>query len=212
LDTPTKLALAFGLGILVGLLLVKSRRYYFQNRGEAKLARAVRSTFPPPDYYLLNHLTIPTPDGTTQIDHVLISRFGIFVIETKDYSGWIFGDAKARYWTQVLFNEKNRFQNPIRQNVGHVQTVRALLDFLPRESVSSAVVFVGSAEFKTDLPAGVYSIDGFLHFIAQQESEILSRNRVQFAIGRLETARAEVTRRTDIEHIEFVRRRFGKDD
>lgn len=197
---------------MVGLLLVKSRQYSFQNRGEAKLARAVRSTFPPPDDYLLNHLTIPTPDGTTQIDHVLISRFGIFVIETKDYSGWIFGDSKARYWTQVLFNEKNRFQNPIRQNAGHVQTVRALLDFLPSESVSSAVVFVGSAEFKTDLPEGVYSIDGFLHFVAQQESEILSRNRVQFAIGRLETARADVTRRTDIEHIEFVRRRFGKDD
>ncbi|MCP5461876.1 MAG: NERD domain-containing protein [bacterium] len=43
------------------------------------------------EYYSFNDVVLKTPDGTTQIDHILISPYGIFVIETKDYSGWIFG-------------------------------------------------------------------------------------------------------------------------
>jgi Nuclease-related domain len=73
------LAVGFGFGR-------RYRTYAFQNRGEAKLSSALKRRFVGPDYHLLNHVTLPTKDGTTQIDHILISRFGIFVIETKDYT------------------------------------------------------------------------------------------------------------------------------
>jgi hypothetical protein len=198
--------------VLIGFSLGRYRTHLFQNRGEAVVARAIRDEFPPPNYYLLNHVTLPTKDGTTQIDHILISRFGIFVIETKDYSGWIFGSPNDRQWTQVRYGSKFRFQNPIRQNYGHVRAIADLLDFVPAHAVFSAVVFTGDAEFKTDTPDGVFKLKTLLAFVEGHTSEVMSANRVQFCVGRLETARLSVSKATDIEHVQRLRRRFGKDD
>ncbi|WP_428746064.1 nuclease-related domain-containing protein, partial [Sulfurimonas sp.] len=50
-------------------------------------------------YYLIKNVTLPTEDGTTQIDHIVVSEFGIFVVETKNMKGWIFGDEKQKNWT-----------------------------------------------------------------------------------------------------------------
>lgn len=165
----------------------------------------------PPDYHLLNHVTIRLKDQTTQIDHVLISRFGVFVIETKDYQGWLFADPSDRYWTQVLYRAKFRFQNPIRQNYRHVCAIRELLDFLPPEVIRSIVVFTADAEFKTPIPDGVFTLEEFLAHLGRNTAEVMSANRVQFCVGRLETARLSITRKTDIEHIQQLRRRHGDD-
>lgn len=200
-------------GLLValslGFTLGRFRTHIFQNRGEARLTRALQARFKSPDYYLLNHVTLRLRGGTTQIDHILISRFGVFVIETKNYGGWIFGSQDARYWTQVFYRAKFRFQNPIRQNYLHVRSVQQLLDFLPASAIQSAVVFTGDAEFKTAVPSGVFPLEEFLTYVERHVSEVLSLNRVQFCVGRLEMARASVTRETDIEHIQRLRQRFG---
>jgi hypothetical protein len=149
------------------------------------------------------------PDGTTQIDHVLISRFGIFVIETKDYKGWIFGRPGDRYWTQVLYRSKYRFQNPIHQNQRHVRAIRELLDFLPADVIRSAVVFTGPAEFKTSIPDGVFTLAEFPAYVQAHATEFMSINRVQFCVGRLETVRLSITKATDVEHVQRLRRRHG---
>ena len=117
---------AWFLGFVVGRYRSRYRTHAFQNRGEARLSRALTRRFVAPDYHLLNHVTLHLKDGTTQIDHVLVSRFGIFVIETKDYKGWIFAGAGDRHWTQVLYRVKFRFQNPIRQNYKHVCAIQEL--------------------------------------------------------------------------------------
>lgn len=200
------------LGFLVGRYRSKSRTHAFQNSGEAILSRALTKRFVAPDYHLLNHLTLRVKDGTTQIDHVLISRFGVFVIETKDYKGWIFGNADDRYWTHVFYKFRFRFQNPIRQNYKHVCAVRELLEFLPADAIRSVVVFTGEARFKTDVPDGVFRLNGAVDHIATQTTEILTPNRVQFCVGRLETARLAVTKATDVEHVQLLRRRHGSDE
>jgi len=53
-------------------------------------------------YRRLHNVILNTPDGTTQIDHVFLSPYGIFVLETKNMSGWIFGSEKQAQWTQKL--------------------------------------------------------------------------------------------------------------
>jgi hypothetical protein len=76
------------LALVIGFMLGRYRRFHgasFQNRGESLLSRIVLADLGPPDYHLMNHVTLRMSDGTTQIDHVLVSRFGVFVIETKDY-------------------------------------------------------------------------------------------------------------------------------
>jgi Nuclease-related domain len=178
----------------------------FQNRGEALLSRAVLSNFASPDYHLLNHVTLRVNNGTTQVDHILVSRFGVFVVETKDYRGWLFANESQPHWTQVLFHWRFRFQNPIVQNQRHVLAVQRLLDFLPSDAIKSAVVLTGDAEFKTEIPRGVFRVPEFIGYIRGHSNEVMSLNRVQFCVGRLETERLAVTRKTDVEHIQSIRR------
>src|SRR4051812_21963841 len=83
------LVLALILGYLIGRSRA-SRATSFQNRGEALLSWKLLANFSSPDYHLMNHVTLKMSNGTTQIDHILVSKYGVFVIETKDYKGWIF--------------------------------------------------------------------------------------------------------------------------
>jgi len=181
----------------------------FQNRGESLLSRVVLRNFGPLDYHLMNHVTFQMKDGTTQVDHILVSRFGVFVIETKDYKGWIFANANQANWTQVLFKLKFQFQNPIFQNIRHVKAVQGLLDFLPPGAIKSVVVFTGDAEFKTEIPQGVFSISGLIEYLREQTVEVMSLNRVQFCVGRLETARLAISGKTDVEHVQNLERKHG---
>ncbi len=200
--------MALVVGFVLGHFRENKRLSDFQNQGEAALSHILKTNFLPPDYHLMNHLTLCAEDGTTQIDHVLVSRFGVFVIESKHYKGWILGDEKQSNWTQVLFNGKFKFQNPIHQNFRHIMAVRALLDFLPPETIKSAVVFTGDAEFKTPIPQGVFRISEFMTHLREQKVEVMSVNRMQFCVGRLESARLAVSGETDIEHVQYLRHRF----
>ncbi len=199
------LLLALGIGYFLG----RHRTSSLQNSGEALVCRELQATFLGPDFHLLNHITLKIKDGTTQIDHILVSRFGVFVIETKDYKGWIFANAKHATWTQVLYRVKFKFQNPIFQNMRHVRAVEELLDFLPSDAIKSAVVFTGSAEFKTDMPSGVYTLLGLIDHLKSSTEEVMSLNRVQFCVGRLETARLAITGQTDLEHVKSLQRKHG---
>lgn len=125
--------------------------------GESKVNRGLGG-LDPALYHLFHDLYLPRPDGkgSTQVDHIVVSPFGIFVIETKNYQGWIYGGEKQRQWTQQIYRRKQRFQNPLHQNLLHV---RALMNFLqlPESTFHSVIFFIGNAEFKTPMPANVLS-------------------------------------------------------
>ena len=72
---------------------------------------------------VLKNIYIPKGNGeTTEIDLIYITPKGLFVIESKNYSGWIFGDINSQYWTSCLPNgDKNRFYSPVRQNAAHIK-------------------------------------------------------------------------------------------
>jgi hypothetical protein len=205
------LLIAFGIGFALGagLGLARSRAAKYQNFGEALVSDVLCAKFPPPDYHLLNHITLSLKDGTTQIDHILVSRFGVFVIETKDYKGWLFANSKHANWTQIIYGRKFQFQNPIFQNLRHMRAVEALLDFLPPDAIRSAVVFTGDAEFKTDVPPGVFRFRDFVTYLEECKLEVISHNRMQFCVGRLETARLAISGQTDVEHIQSLEQRHG---
>ena len=134
------------------------------------------------------------------------------MIESKNYKGWIFANPKLETWTQVLFKAKFKFQNPIHQNHLHVVAVRELLDFLPQEVIKSVVVFSGDAEFKTEMPSGVFSLPMLIDYLNSCTEEHLSLNRIQFSVGRIETARLQISGKTDVEHVAMLRKRFGKNN
>lgn len=79
--------------------------------------------------HILSNLYLPINKGsTTEVDLLWVSTHGIFVFEVKHYSGWIFGNERNQYWTQVLKGgHKSRFYNPIWQNKTHIAALRSLL-------------------------------------------------------------------------------------
>lgn len=83
-----------------------------------------------PGYHkALFNIYIPNgKEKTTEIDLVYLHETGIYVIESKNYSGWIFGDEKSQKWVQTFPNgQKFSFYNPINQNLGHIKALKALL-------------------------------------------------------------------------------------
>jgi hypothetical protein len=141
--------------------------------GEILLDRFLRRKLDPAKYRILHNIMIPTDDGaTTQIDHIVVSQWGVFVIETKTYSGWIFGDAKSPQWTVTHFKRKNRFQNPLRQNYKHLATLSECLGVSP-DLFKTVVAFSGEAQFKTEMPSEVLHFGDVANYILRQSSETL---------------------------------------
>jgi predicted RNA-binding Zn-ribbon protein involved in translation (DUF1610 family) len=128
------------------------------------------------EYTVFKDLYVLKEDGTTsQIDHVVVSRYGIFVIETKNYKGWIFGDEKSKQWTQVIYKHKSKFLNPIIQNKGHVKALKNYLGYDNNKYYFSIIVFTLRATLKkinTQTPV-IYSVR-LLGQIKRSKTEIIT--------------------------------------
>ena len=75
-------------------------------KGESRVARKLKR-LRGEEFKVFNDVLLSTRYGSSQIDHIVISIYGIFVIETKNYSGWIHGNEKSEYWTQSFY-KKNK--------------------------------------------------------------------------------------------------------
>lgn len=95
-------------------------------RGETQVA-VLLSLLPKKKYKVINDLLIQSGGHSTQIDHVVVSVYGIFVIETKYYKGWIYGGENSEYWTQNIYGHKYHLQNPLWQNQGHCKAIIKLI-------------------------------------------------------------------------------------
>ena len=194
--------------LFVLLSVVRSARFKgFLGELRVKVATGLRLNGR--TYRSLHNLTLPTEDGTTQIDHVIVSEFGVFVIETKNLTGWIFGNERSRKWTQSLHrNSRFQFQNPLRQNHGHVKVVEKLLGLGPR-CLHSVVVFVGKSEFKTTMPPNVLTRRELIRHIKSKTEVLLSDEQVEASIRKLERSRISKfgTRRR---HIRGLRERHAE--
>lgn len=115
--------------------------------GESRVARQLRK-LADEQHVVFDDLLLNTSRGSSQIDHLVVSIYGIFVIETKNLSGWIHGSEKSEYWTQTIYYDRFRFRNPIKQNWAHVYALKEVLSDNGRLTFHPIVVFAGSAELK----------------------------------------------------------------
>ena len=136
------------------------------------------------EYRLIKNVTLPTEDGTTQIDHVIVSKYGIFVVETKNMKGWIFGDPKQSTWTQKIFKHTSKFQNPLHQNFKHVKTMEALLD-LSDQQIHSLIVFVGESIVQDGNACKCYSWYRLYQVYKIEDQPVLSEGEVTDMSARL---------------------------
>ena len=189
------------LAVIAGLI----RSPWFKGKfGEFLVNLSARCFLDKSHYHLIKNVTLPTEDGTTQIDHVLVSEFGVFVVETKNMKGWIFGGPRQRFWTQKIFRSNHKFQNPLHQNYKHVKTLQALLG-LSDHQVHSVVVFVGDSTFKTPMPENVTQGLGYVRYIKSQRELVLSPEQVAEVREKVTTGRLKASFATDRAHARHVR-------
>lgn len=171
--------------------------------GEFIVNIAAKIFLNPNEYHLIKNVTLPTEDGTTQIDHIIVSRYGVFVVETKNMKGWIFGSAGQKKWTQKIYRHSNQFQNPLLQNYKHVKTIASLFD-LNDKQIHSLVVFIGDSTFKTELPENVTYGMGYIRFIKSKKEVVLSREEVEKIISQIKNGRLTPSLKTHREHVQHV--------
>ena len=157
-------------------------------------------------YRRVDNVIINTPNGTTQIDHVVVSVYGIFVIETKNIKGWIFGAENSDKWTQAIFGKKSQFQNPIKQNYRHTKGLAEHLK-LDHNLFKPIVFFIGDCQFKTEMPSNVLS-SGLIPYIKGFRQTLLSLQQVtqiEAALTKLKQDKS-LNRRT---HLDSLRERHA---
>lgn len=163
-------------------------------------------------YRRLHNVILPKENGmTTQIDHIIVSPYGIFVIETKNYKGWIFGSEKQEKWTQVLSGgRKFQFYNPIRQNYGHVKTLAELLG-LDENCFHSIIWFNPDCEIKTphELPTFVMN-RGLISYIKNKTQPLLNEEKIAQILSIIQSSKMNDQSGVNSQHRENVKRHIEK--
>ncbi len=177
--------------------------------GEVKTQLSDRLFLDSNVYHSFGNFIIQDESGSTQIDHIIVSKYGIFVVETKDWSGWIFGDERAAYWTQSIFGNKTRFQNPLRQNYRHKMSLSKYLD-TGHEKIKPIVMVWGDCEFKTQRPANVIlgGIQGCTNYIKGYSDVVFTDEEVINICNKLKSGKAEMNLLSNWRHAQSVKKRY----
>lgn len=135
---------------------------------------------PANEYRIINNVIIRLADGsTTQIDHVVVSVYGIFVIETKNYKGKIYGTEYAGQWTQYMGQNSYSFMNPLHQNYKHVAVLKQLTG-LEDNCFIPIVAFSGEASLKVQTKEHVVSFGQLVSVIRSYQIPRLSADMVGY--------------------------------
>ena len=155
----------------------------------------------PDEYYVFKDIILKSGYRTTQIDHLVVSRYGIFAIETKNYRGEIIGNDNSQYWTQIIVTDvtywkkwyktytyvtKNKLYNPVKQSLGHVYALKKIAKEWPHLLFIPIVVFTDKADLsKVNSDYEVIYEDQLLETIQGYRTVFLSNTDVQKIVERI---------------------------
>lgn len=213
------------IGFIVLLVLLLSRKSIKASLkgkiGERKVNNELANL--PEEYEVLENVTLRTARGTTQIDHIVVSKYAIFAIETKNYRGQIYGSDYMDEWKQIIRTDvrfkrrtgrskaythitKNTFYNPVKQAHGHVIALQKFLEDYPKLPIIPIVVFIGRVNIETIVTKGcVIYDDELLDKITSYQRVCLSQWQVDEICEALQdgNVRDKVSKR---EHVRNIRR------
>ena len=177
--------------------------------------------------YIVWHC-VENKKGTTQIDHIVVSKYGIIAIETKNYRGNIYGDDNRKEWTQLIVTKvtfakkwwktytyvtKKHFYNPVKQSAGHALKIKELLTAYPHVKIVPIVVFTGEAVLN-NVKSNHHVIyeDKLLEVISGYKATYLTDNDVQTILTILNenNIRESVSDRQHIKNIQATAREVNE--
>ncbi len=157
-------------------------------------------------YRRIHHLIVPSKNGTSQIDHLLVSPYGIFIIETKNIQGWIFGSANQPHWTQSLYGKNYSFQNPLKQTFRQKRVLSEYL-CLSESLIHTVVYFAGNCKFRSQFPHNVLE-SGLSTYIKRYQKIILSPEEISRILQKLNKLALE-SPLTSRDHLNSLRERHS---
>lgn len=160
-------------------------------------------------HHIMQNVTLRLSNGgSSQIDVILISQRGIFVVEVKNFRGIIEGEKDQPIWYQSRGFEKREFRNPIDQNYSHTRALNECFD-IPLKLMHSLVVFSGESRFKVEMPHNVITLSELKGFVEAHEPEMLTEQQMMKIIGQVELMRLPQCRETDENHVSYVTNKAG---
>jgi len=187
--------------IVIIYVYVKLRMPIIKGKIGEKRVSAILSRLNKDKYIVYNDIYV----GSSQIDHVVVSRYGVFVIETKYYKGWIFGSDNAQYWRQSLCGSQFYIYNPIVQNSGHVKQLMNFLR-LPRKYFIPVVVLAGSGTLKFYSENNVVYASQLRNFIKKHDDRILSQDIVDRLTRKMSSPECKNTKEAARLHIRVAKK------
>ena len=189
--------------IIIPIVLIMAVAIYLKSpevrgkRGENRVKSIIGRT-KENKQYIINDLVVSNNGSTSQIDHIVINTKGVFVIETKNYSGVIFGCENQYEWTQVLAygKVKNKLYNPLKQNATHVYNVKRIVGDLP---VCSLVVLVQNNTRNIDAN-NVIPLSS-LKKTLRQGDDVLTPNQMETAYNLLLENKLEISTKEHVKNI-----------
>lgn len=166
----------YSLIIFIIILLAIIAKFKTKNKKNSgiegeKLVRKYLGKSIPNKRYVLNNVTIFINNISTQIDHILIEERGVFVIETKNHKGRIYGNEDSNNWTQVLAygNSKHSLYNPIKQNETHINFLK---EILKRDDIFYSIIIFTQAELHTNTKSSVGNISIIKEVVENSETRL----------------------------------------
>lgn len=196
---------------ILALVAIVCLLWFLPSKGKAGEMRVAKilSKLPEEEYRVINNLLIKQGNKTTQIDHVVVSEYRIFVIETKHYRGWIYGDANREYWTQNIYGNKYDLWNPIHQNQGHIRALRRVLTDIPPGVFVSIVTFSRQASLDIRNSENVIYWDELKKLICSYQRKLISTEQAQNAYETLLAANID-SKDNQKQHVRHVREQISK--
>jgi len=173
--------------------------------GEQK-TKLAQTLFLGEEYHVFNNIIIQLESRSTQIDHIIVSKYGIFVVETKNKDGWIYGSTNDKQWTQAFYQKKYRFQNPLHQNYAHTRGLAELLR-IDHSKMHSLVVLWGKCQFKTSMPENVLN-NKYTGYIKSKKQVLLTNDEVDRICTEIQNVKINTPFLSGLHHVKALKKQY----
>lgn len=198
------LPVVLSIAVFILFLILKSKIPAIKGAAGENIVSSMLNFLPKDKYIVLNDVMLHTSHGTSQIDHVILSVYGIFVIETKNYKGWIYGGDNSENWIKNVYGNKYEFRNPLKQNYAHVKALQEILDIKTQKNFISVIAFSNKAKLKVHSSKHVVNFQDLNYTIRSYKNEVMTFEECTVLAQKLNSS-TEYTKEQKKEHVKEVK-------
>lgn len=204
------------IAVVVAATAFLTSRRGTEKRAARKMRKLAGTLLDPATYRQFHDVAFQTREGAVHIDHVLVSPFGVFVVESMDERGEIAGKAFDSDWTCTFRGDTAKFTNPLRPNFNRKLALGNLTG-IGEDKLFSVIAFTDEARFAHPMPDNVTRGKGLADYVASRNTPILAESDIAAVAARIaqtlssrpaaprpRTGQAGPKGRTDPSHLRFM--------